>query len=167
MCFSCQIAPTSAPNVISTKRKDQPMGNAIKTFAFVAVTAAVAICQADTKTTYRDAQGRIQGTVTTDRYGKTTYRDSMGRIQASQTTDRYGKTTYRDVRQDDLARWAGTSPGQCHHRPLRQDHLPRCTRQSPRHEDNEIADGGRVCAWPRSASRRDLIFCLRYLPLSS
>ena len=64
--------------------------------AIVAGTAAV-VCVADTKTTYRDAQGRIQGTVTTDRYGKTTYRDSMGRIQASQTTDRYGKTTYRDA----------------------------------------------------------------------
>jgi preprotein translocase subunit SecG len=38
---------------------------------------------ADTKTTYRDAQGRIQGTKTTDRYGKTTYRDGMGRIQGT------------------------------------------------------------------------------------
>lgn len=52
---------------------------------------------ADTKTTYRDAQGRIQGTVTTDRYGKTTYRDYQGRVQRTVTTDRYGKTTYRDA----------------------------------------------------------------------
>ena len=56
-----------------------------------------AVCRADTKTTYRDAQGRIQGTVTTDRYGKTTYRDYQGRIQRTETTDRYGKTTYRDA----------------------------------------------------------------------
>ena len=35
------------------------------------------------KTTYRDAQGRIQGTSTTDRNGKTTYRDAQGRIQGS------------------------------------------------------------------------------------
>ena len=30
-----------------------------------------------------DAQGRITGTSTTDRYGKTTYRDAQGRIQGS------------------------------------------------------------------------------------
>ena len=45
--------------------------------------AAVAVCMADTKTTYRDAQGRVQGTVTTDRYGKTTYRDAQGRVQGT------------------------------------------------------------------------------------
>ena len=56
-----------------------------------------AVCRADTKTTYRDAQGRIQGTVTTDRYGKTTYRDASGHVTATETTDRYGKTTYRDA----------------------------------------------------------------------
>ena len=62
--------------------------------AIVTITASV--CMADTKTTYRDAQGRIQGTVTTDRYGKTTWRDAQGRVQGSATTDRYGKTVYRD-----------------------------------------------------------------------
>ena len=61
------------------------MRSTIKTFVIVAVTAVVAICMADTKTTYRDAQGRVQGTVTTDRYGKTTYRDAQGRIQGSKT----------------------------------------------------------------------------------
>ena len=45
-----------------------------------AVAVAVGIVRADTKTTYRDAQGRVQGTVTTDRYGKTTYRDAQGRV---------------------------------------------------------------------------------------
>ena len=55
-----------------------------------------ALCRADTKTTYRDASGRIQGTVTTDRNGKTTYRDYQGRIQRTEMTDRNGKTTYRD-----------------------------------------------------------------------
>lgn len=52
---------------------------------------------ADTRTTYRDAMGRVQGTVSTDRYGTTTYRDAQGRIQGSSTTDRYGTTTYRDA----------------------------------------------------------------------
>ena len=37
------------------------------------------------------------GSSTTDRYGKTTYRDAQGRIQGTATTDRYGKTTYRDA----------------------------------------------------------------------
>ena len=51
------------------------------------------------KTTYRDAQGRNMGSATTDRYGKTTYRDAQGRLQGTSSTDRYGKTTYRDVPQ--------------------------------------------------------------------
>ena len=38
---------------------------------------------ADGKATFRDAQGRKQGSSTTDRYGKTTYRDAQGRIQGS------------------------------------------------------------------------------------
>ena len=68
------------------------------TFAVVlGIAMAGATVRADTKTTYRDSMGRIQGTVTTDRYGKTTYRDAMGRIQGTATTDRYGKTTYRDA----------------------------------------------------------------------
>ena len=52
---------------------------------------------ADTKTTYRDAMGRVQGTQTTDSYGRTTYRDAMGRVQGTRTTDSYGRTTYRDA----------------------------------------------------------------------
>ena len=52
---------------------------------------------ADTRTTYRDAMGHVQGTVSTDRYGTTTYRDAQGRIQGSSTMDRYGTTTYRDA----------------------------------------------------------------------
>ena len=63
----------------------------------LAVTCVGMAVFSQTKTTYRDSMGRIQGTVTTDRYGKTTYRDSMGRIQGTATTDRYGKTTYRDA----------------------------------------------------------------------
>lgn len=68
------------------------------TFAVVLGVAMVgAAVRADEKVTYRDSMGRIQGTVTTDRYGKTTYRDSMGRIQGTEQTDRYGKTTWRDA----------------------------------------------------------------------
>jgi len=64
-------------------------------FAFAI--AAATVCQADTKTVWRDAQGRVQGTKTTDRYGKTTWRDGQGRLQGTATTDSYGKTTYRDA----------------------------------------------------------------------
>ena len=71
--------------------------NAKRIILAAAMAAAVAVCMVDTKTTYRDAQGRIQGTMTTDRYGKTTWRDAQGHIQGSATTDSYGKTTYRDA----------------------------------------------------------------------
>ena len=64
------------------------------TFAVVLGIAVVgATVRADERINYRDSMGRIQGTVTTDRYGKTTYRDYMGRIQGTEQTDRYGKTT--------------------------------------------------------------------------
>ena len=66
------------------------------TTAVALILAAASVCQAETKTMWRDAQGRVQGTMTTDRYGKTTWRDAQGRVQGSATTDRYGKTTYRD-----------------------------------------------------------------------
>ena len=54
----------------------------------IAISLAVAVpavCLADTKTVWRDAQGRVQGTMTTDSYGKTTYRDSMGRTTGTKT----------------------------------------------------------------------------------
>ena len=73
------------------------MNTIVKMIMVATLVVTAMFCVADTKTTYRDAQGRVQGTVSTDRYGKTTYRDSMGRIQGSHTTDRYGKTTYRDA----------------------------------------------------------------------
>ena len=73
------------------------MNRFAQTVLSMALAVAALSGHAETKTTYRDAQGRVQGTVTTDRYGKTTYRDAMGRVQGTETTDRYGKTTYRDA----------------------------------------------------------------------
>ena len=69
------------------------MGN--KLLMTVIVLAGAMVAGAQT-TYYRDAAGRTQGSVTTDRNGKTTWRDSTGHIQGTSTTDRYGKTTYRD-----------------------------------------------------------------------
>ena len=54
--------------------------------ATIACLALAGTCLADTKTTYRDAQGRLQGTATTDKSGKTTYRDAQGRLQGTKTT---------------------------------------------------------------------------------
>ena len=50
--------------------------------AFVVAVFAMA-CEADTKTVWRDSQGRVQGTATTDSYGKTTYRDAQGRVKGT------------------------------------------------------------------------------------
>ena len=69
----------------------------ITTIAAVAAAAISLSCMADTKTVWRDAQGRVQGTATTDSYGKTTYRDSMGRVTCTATKDSSGKITYRDA----------------------------------------------------------------------
>ncbi len=59
----------------------------MKTIVVATIVAAATVCMADAKTTYRDAQGRVTGTVTTDRYGKTTYRDAQGRVIGTQITN--------------------------------------------------------------------------------
>ena len=61
------------------------MNNIVKKTLAIGIACAGLLVHADTKTTWRDAQGRVQGTATTDRYGKTTYRDSMGRVQGTKT----------------------------------------------------------------------------------
>ena len=40
------------------------MNKIVKTMLAASLTACAFLCQAETKTTYRDAQGRIQGTKT-------------------------------------------------------------------------------------------------------
>ena len=55
----------------------------MKNIVFAVSILAAAACLADTTTTWRDAQGRIKGTITTDSYGKTTYRDAQGRLQGT------------------------------------------------------------------------------------
>ena len=72
----------------------------MKTATKILVLAMICTClftRADKTTVWRDSQGRVLGTATTDNYGKTTYRDSMGRTQGTSSTDSYGKTTYRDA----------------------------------------------------------------------
>ena len=62
------------------------MNNTAKTIMAAALAVCAAVCLANTKTTYRDSMGRLQGTATTDNYGKTTYRDAQGRMQGTKTT---------------------------------------------------------------------------------
>ena len=71
--------------------------NRIKVALAVGVVCAGLFAFANNNMTFRDAQGRIQGTQTTDRNGNTTFRDAQGRIQGTSTTDRNGNTTFRDA----------------------------------------------------------------------
>ena len=51
---------------------------------------------ASAQTTFRDANGRITGTVTTDSNGTKTFRDRTGRTTGTATIDANGMTTFRD-----------------------------------------------------------------------
>jgi YD repeat-containing protein len=48
------------------------------------------------QTTFRNANGRITTTVTTDSNGQQTFRDGSGRMTGTATTDSNGTTTFRD-----------------------------------------------------------------------
>jgi YD repeat-containing protein len=52
---------------------------------------------ASAQTTFRDANGRITGTVTADSNGTKTFRDATGRITGTATIDANGMTTFRDA----------------------------------------------------------------------
>lgn len=64
--------------------------------ACAVIVLAAVVCRADTKRVWRDANGRILGTETTDSMGRTTYRDSNGMLIGTARTDGNGRTTYRD-----------------------------------------------------------------------
>jgi YD repeat-containing protein len=53
---------------------------------------------ASAQTTFRDANGRITGTVTTDSNGTKTFRDGTGRTTGTATTNSNGTTTFVPVR---------------------------------------------------------------------
>jgi YD repeat-containing protein len=63
------------------------------TIAFLLASTVLAAAQ---QTTFRDANGRITGYVTTDSNGMRTYRDGSGRTTGTATTDSNGTTTFRD-----------------------------------------------------------------------
>ena len=69
-------------------------------FKFLAAALTLAMitaASAQTSTTFRDANGRITGTVTTDSNGTKTFRDGSGRTTGTATTDSNGTTTFRDA----------------------------------------------------------------------
>lgn len=68
----------------------------LKIIVAVGLVGLGAVAWGDTKTTYRDASGRVQGAETTDRYGKTTYRDASGRVQGLKRQIAMGIPHYRD-----------------------------------------------------------------------
>ena len=51
---------------------------------FAVIGLCAGMCAAEV-VTYRDAQGRVVRTVTTDRNGRTTYRDGQGRLIGTET----------------------------------------------------------------------------------
>ena len=69
-------------------------------FGLVAVMAIsfllIAFAKAQ-QTTFRDANGRISTTVTTDSNGMQTFRDGAGRTTGTATRDSNGTTTFRDA----------------------------------------------------------------------
>jgi lipopolysaccharide export system protein LptA len=52
---------------------------------------------ASAQTTFRDANGRITGTVTANSNGTKTFRDGTARTTGTATIDANGMTTFRDV----------------------------------------------------------------------
>jgi YD repeat-containing protein len=62
--------------------------------AILLVLATAASAQ---QTTFRDASGRITGTVSTDSNGTKTFRDGSGRTTGTATRDSNGTTTFRDA----------------------------------------------------------------------
>jgi YD repeat-containing protein len=59
--------------------------------------AMITAASAQNQTTFRDASGRITGTVTTDSNGTKTFRDGSGRTTGTATRDSNGTTTFRDA----------------------------------------------------------------------
>ena len=62
--------------------------------AILLVLATAASAQ---QSTFRNANGQITGTVSTDSNGQRTFRDGSGRMTGTANTDSNGTTTFRDA----------------------------------------------------------------------
>jgi YD repeat-containing protein len=69
----------------------------MRTMAIIIAVILLATPAAAQQTTFRDASGRITGTVTTDSNGQKTFRDGSGRMTGTANTDSNGTTTFRDA----------------------------------------------------------------------
>ena len=75
------------------------------TALFAAILLAFATA-ASAQTTFRDASGRITGTVSTDSNGTRTFRDGTGRTTGTATIDSNGTTGHPYRRPPKLTDWA-------------------------------------------------------------
>jgi YD repeat-containing protein len=87
MTFLSSSKPPAAPATVTKM---------IAALVFVALMFATA-ASAQPSTTFRDASGRITGTVSTDSNGTKTFRDGAGRMTGTATIDSNGMTTFRDA----------------------------------------------------------------------
>jgi YD repeat-containing protein len=72
-------------------------GPAMSALTIALLLASTVLAAAQSQTTFRDASGRITGTVTTDSNGTRTFRDGSGRTTGTATRDSNGTTTFRDA----------------------------------------------------------------------
>ena len=101
------VLPYDAPPLL-------PASRLLRAAALERTMSAIALCvtillvlatAASAQTTFRDASGRITGTVSTDSNGTKTFRDGSGRTTGTATRDSNGTTTFRD----DGGRTTGTA----------------------------------------------------------
>jgi YD repeat-containing protein len=69
----------------------------MKTVTLLAAILLEFATAASAQTMFRDASGRITGTVSTDSNGTKTFRDGSGRTTGTATRDSNGTTTFRDA----------------------------------------------------------------------
>jgi YD repeat-containing protein len=86
------LSARPVPAAALLERKEWPMS----AIALCVTILLALVTAASAQTTFRDASGRITGTVTTDSNGTKTFRDGSGRTTGTATTDSNGTTTFRD-----------------------------------------------------------------------
>jgi YD repeat-containing protein len=86
------VAGPSNNNLVAARS-----GAAMSALTIALLLASTVLAAAQNQTTFRDASGRITGTVSTDANGTKTFRDGSGRTTSTATRDSNGTTTFRDA----------------------------------------------------------------------
>jgi YD repeat-containing protein len=103
-----RVQCSAPPGGDSVAALPQLENEAMKILTIIALVLATTMAaSAQPSTTFRDANGRITGTVTTDSNGTKTFRDGTGRTTGTATIDANGMTTFRDA----SGRITGTASG--------------------------------------------------------